>query len=600
VNQFTDEIRSCGFNHIMQYPPWTTAKENVMRLGKHIIQVLSLGSVLVLLAACGGGGGGGGGGTTAPPPAVFYTVGGTVSGLTGSGLVLRNNGGNDLVITGDGPFTFTDAVAGGGAYSVSVATQATNQNCTVSSGSGAVNGNITNVAVTCFALQSVVFQRAAGGTQGDLYLVKEDGSGTVPLTITTETERYMFITPAGKIVFERGFGVSRDVYIVNADGTGEVLLASNAYARSDIPSVTPGGRVILSCSNDLCSVNADGTGLVQFGGTSGTESFAGIAPSGKVIFLRSDSAQSDDYTIRSSNADGTGEIQISPVNTTEYEIPLAITPVGRVIFQRAAGISSTNQRDLFSVNEDGAGLVTLANDALSEEFVALIANERVVYVRDGELYSVRADGTGAATLTSSPDVEYFAAATPDGKVIYRRSIYDPIAQVSQDDIYIINGDGTGLVALAVTPSHEQFAGVTLAGQILYARATGAGGERDLYLVNADGTGEFRLTNTPEDEMYACSPVCTAPTGRLIFNRAPVGFGQTDILSINPDGTGEVLLANTTDYEYVAGITVSSRVIYIRDRGANQYDLYSINADGTDLRTLADTLDSESFVAVVSP
>lgn len=554
-------------------------------------------NTVFLLTACGGGGGGGGG-TTTPPASVSYTVGGTVSGLTGTGLVLRNNGGNDLAIGGNGPFTFTSAVASGGAYSVSVATQATNQNCTVSSGSGTVNGNVTHVAVSCFALQSVVFERSAGGTQSDLYLVKEDGSGMAPLAITTETERYMFITPAGKIVFERGLGVARGVYIVNADGSGEILLANNAYARPDIPSVTSSGRIILSCLNDLCSVNPDGTGLVQFGGTAGTESFAGIAPSGKVIFLRFDTAQSDDYTIRSSNADGTGEIQISPVNTTEYEHPVAITPAGRVIFQRAAGISSTNQRDLYSVNEDGTGLVTLANDALSEEFVALIANERVVYVRDGGLYSIRADGTGAATLTSGPDSDSFAGATADGKVIYRRSIYDPITQVSQDDIYIINGDGTGLVALAATPVFEQFAGVTPSGKILFSRETA--GQYDLYSINADGTGELRLTNTPENESFPCSTGCAAPNGRLIFTREPVGGGQSDLYSMNPDGSGAVVLANSMDPEYVQGISVSSRVIYVRDRGANQYDLYSINADGTDLRTLADTLDSEVLSAIVSP
>jgi hypothetical protein len=44
-------------------------------------------------------------------------------GLTGTGLVLRNNGGNDLVISGNGSFAFTTAIATGGAYSVTVQTQ---------------------------------------------------------------------------------------------------------------------------------------------------------------------------------------------------------------------------------------------------------------------------------------------------------------------------------------------------------------------------------------------------------------------------------------------------------------------------------------------
>ena len=42
-----------------------------------------------------------------------YTVGGSVSGLVGIGLVLQNNGGDDLVVSGDGAFTFATPLADG-------------------------------------------------------------------------------------------------------------------------------------------------------------------------------------------------------------------------------------------------------------------------------------------------------------------------------------------------------------------------------------------------------------------------------------------------------------------------------------------------------
>lgn len=553
--------------------------------------------VLILLALVGCGGGGGNAGPGSSGSTQSYTIGGTVNGLTGVGLVLRNNGGNDLAIGADGSFTFTNPVASGAGYSVTVATQATNQNCTVTHANGIATSNITDIAVTCFALQSVVFTRSAGGTQDDLFVVKEDGSGLVPLAITADTERYRTYAPGGKIIYERGLGSSASVYAVNADGSGEVLLASNAQARGDIPTVTPAGRIILTRSNDLVSVNIDGTGLVNFGGTAGTESFAGFVPSGRVIFRRADTAQSDDWIIHSADADGGNEIQISPANTTEYEVPLAVTPSGRVIFERAAAISTGNPRDLFSVNEDGTGFVTLANNALSDEFVALIANERVIYQRGGELYSVGADGSGSATLTNSADNEYYVDATADGKVIYGREVFDPIAQTTQGDIYAINADGTGLVALATTTNHEYFGGVTPAGKILFSRVTGSGGERDLYLINSDGSGEQRLTATAEDESVDCHAGCVAPNGRLIFIRTVAG--QADLYSINPDASDEAVLANSADAEYVGGLT-TSRVIFVRDRGANQFDLYSVNTDGTDLKTLADTLDSEYFAAILSP
>ncbi|MCS6972224.1 MAG: hypothetical protein NZL89_04295, partial [Leptospiraceae bacterium] len=38
----------------------------------------------------------------------LYTVGGTVTGLSGT-LVLQNNGGDDLILTADGNFTFATA-----------------------------------------------------------------------------------------------------------------------------------------------------------------------------------------------------------------------------------------------------------------------------------------------------------------------------------------------------------------------------------------------------------------------------------------------------------------------------------------------------------
>jgi len=89
-----------------------------------------------------------------------FTIGGTVSGLAGSGLILRNNGGDDLAISGNGGFTFATPVPDGDSYSVTVASQPGGpaQNCTVSNGSGTVSGaNVTNVQVTCVTGGQVQF-----------------------------------------------------------------------------------------------------------------------------------------------------------------------------------------------------------------------------------------------------------------------------------------------------------------------------------------------------------------------------------------------------------------------------------------------------------
>jgi len=81
-----------------------------------------------------------------------YTVGGTVTGLTGSGLVLELNGGDRLTFNASGGFVFGTRLANNDAYAVTVATQPSNpsQSCTVHNGSGTINKtSVTNVTVSC-------------------------------------------------------------------------------------------------------------------------------------------------------------------------------------------------------------------------------------------------------------------------------------------------------------------------------------------------------------------------------------------------------------------------------------------------------------------
>jgi hypothetical protein len=82
--------------------------------------------------------------------AATFTVGGSVTGLSGTGLVLQNNGRDDLAVGANGGFTFATAQAGGTAYAVTVRTQPAGQSCTVANGTGTVaSGHVTTVEVRC-------------------------------------------------------------------------------------------------------------------------------------------------------------------------------------------------------------------------------------------------------------------------------------------------------------------------------------------------------------------------------------------------------------------------------------------------------------------
>ena len=82
-----------------------------------------------------------------------YTIAGTVSGLTGTGLVLQNNAGDDLSVSSTATtFAFRTPLKSGSAYAVTVLTQPTApaQICSVVAGNGAIaTSDITGVVVTC-------------------------------------------------------------------------------------------------------------------------------------------------------------------------------------------------------------------------------------------------------------------------------------------------------------------------------------------------------------------------------------------------------------------------------------------------------------------
>jgi hypothetical protein len=84
-----------------------------------------------------------------PPPASEYTVGGTVSGLSGT-VGLLNNGGDDLSISSNGGFTFVTSLVDGASYAVTVGTQPAGQTCEVSNGTGTIaSANVTDISVNC-------------------------------------------------------------------------------------------------------------------------------------------------------------------------------------------------------------------------------------------------------------------------------------------------------------------------------------------------------------------------------------------------------------------------------------------------------------------
>jgi len=142
-----------------------------MKITAYPSRAIVLLSLLIAFIGVGCGGGGGGG-----APAT-YSVGGSVTGLINTGLVLQNNSGDDLSVSTDSSFSFTTQLTTNTDYAVTILTQPVDQTCSVTMGSGKVaSSNITSVTVTCTADN----QDAQG-----LYTTNGNGSGTFSGTAET-------------------------------------------------------------------------------------------------------------------------------------------------------------------------------------------------------------------------------------------------------------------------------------------------------------------------------------------------------------------------------------------------------------------------------
>jgi hypothetical protein len=155
-----------------------------MKSGLKSIFGLQLLAAAVALAACSGlpqsstSTGGTGTGTG-------FTIGGTVTGLTGTGLVLQDNGGDNLTVTKSGPFVFPTGISTGGAYAVSVASQPTNppQSCSVSGGSGNATANVTTVSVTCTTADAnAQIGVTVSGLTGSGLVLQDNGGDSMTVT----------------------------------------------------------------------------------------------------------------------------------------------------------------------------------------------------------------------------------------------------------------------------------------------------------------------------------------------------------------------------------------------------------------------------------
>ena len=440
-------------------------------------KTLAASLAAISLAACGGGGGGGGG-----VPSSF-SVGGTVQGLAGSGLVLQLNGSNNVVsVVANAPFTFPNTLASGTAYNVSVLTQPGNpsQNCAVSNGSGVIgNSNVTNVSVTC-ANSTYTVGGTVSGLTGTGLVLRLNGGGDLPVSANGS---FAFSTA---LATGTAYAVTVATQPSSPSQTCNLTNGSGTYAGSNVSNVAV-----------TCSTNAYAVG----------GAVSGLTGSGLVLQLNDGS----DLAIASN---GPFAFPAKLASGTSYRITVLAHPAGpRQICAVANGSGTMESGDVsatvtcadfggfayvadrgsnaifgYSIDAATGALAALANSPFTAgqapSSIAVDPSGTFAYVTnsaDDNISAYRIDrGTGTLTpLVGSPfttgDQPEFIVIEPAGKYAYVASGANTIWA------YLIDAGTGALTAVVGSP---------------FAKGLGSGG-RDSLAVHPNGQFAYAVNTQAE-------------------------------------------------------------------------------------------------------
>jgi 6-phosphogluconolactonase (cycloisomerase 2 family) len=224
-------------------------KSKLGALSSMLAKTIGVVSLVAILASCG------------TSPGYSYTVGGTVSGLAGSGLVLQNNGGDDRSLSANGAFSFPTPLSDTSAYTITVKTQPTtpSQICTVNNGTGTINGEPAgDVVVNCMTGSASIAFSSSGAAEF-AYVAKTNGTisdGTISAYAINTTNGTL--SPLGTPVAAGKFPASITVaggfaYVANmSDNTiSAYTISMTDWTLSPLGTPIAAGRYPTSVTVDL-------------------------------------------------------------------------------------------------------------------------------------------------------------------------------------------------------------------------------------------------------------------------------------------------------------------------------------------------------------
>ncbi|MGH2980198.1 MAG: TolB family protein [Solirubrobacterales bacterium] len=275
--------------------------------------------------------------------------------------------------------------------------------------------------------------RSGFPTDSNLFTMGVDGSAQTPITALNGDELYPVWSPDGeRVAFQQGTGVNPEIWTARADGTDLRRLTNNADADRH-PAWSPDGMKIMFASDrssgtalsDLFMMNADGTGQVAITNTANVdEVHPSWSPDGTRL------AFSRDGDIATMNPDGTGLAMLTA--TEDFEIEPDWSPNGTQLVYRS-GINTDDE--IWRMNANGSGVTNLTNSGstVEERPVWSPAGDRIAFTKGAfsmaEVWTMNPDGSGQTRVTTNSFLDFQPSWQPllqgyaRPRAVRRRSTY---------------------------------------------------------------------------------------------------------------------------------------------------------------------------------
>ena len=305
---------------------------------------LHLMAILVLVVGCSSIPKGTGGGGTGGP----FTISVTVSGLTGTGLVLADNATDKLTVTANGTLAFATTIASGGTYAVTVQTQPSNptQTCAVTgTGSGTVTANVAvTVSCTTNPVTATIGGTVSGLVANSSVILQDNGGDS--LTITANGAFTFKTAVTGADVYKVTVvtqPVNPNQICTVTNGSGVAAANVTNVAVNCVLSYTIGGTVTGLVGTGLILQNSSDSEQLKISPANGNQAFTftQLVPTGTaytVSIFAEPTAPTQACTVSPGTGSGTATATVTSVAIV---CPAVTYSVGGTVVG-LAGIPPTN------------------------------------------------------------------------------------------------------------------------------------------------------------------------------------------------------------------------------------------------------------------